>query len=321
MKKTEITDALLFRFFAGQTSNEETDRISAWLGENPGEHQEHLNRVHDLFVLSVMSEPDPESVSRPGLMSRLLRGGLLRRAAAIAAALFVAFGGSYLFYAQRVARLSERLTSIEAPAGQHIRIALNDGTTVELNARSRISYPAAFTGKERRVRLEGEARFDVEHDVGRPFVVETFACDVEVLGTEFNVRADEASRSFSTALFQGRVSVHNRMNGEHLLMEPNTVVDLRNGHLCLDELTSHDDYLWTEGIVSFGGNTFAEIASKLETYFGVRIDVERPEPPVIRYKQLKVRISEGVDHALRVLQHASDFTYEYDNDANRIVIR
>ena len=319
MKKTEITDALLFRFFAGQTSNEETDRISAWLGENPGEHQEHLNRVHDLFVLSVMSEPDPESVSRPGLMSRLLRGGLLRRAAAIAAALFVAFGGSYLFYAQRVARLSERLTSIEAPAGQHIRIALNDGTTVELNARSRISYPAAFTGKERRVRLEGEARFDVEHDAGRPFVVETFACDVEVLGTEFNVKAYKASDFFETSLLEGCVELRDANDKPLVRMKPNERVVAEHGTLQKELIPDMNYFRWREGLFCFDNETIGDLIQKLQLYYDVHIVVKKPSLMKYRYSG-KFRIKDGVEHVLKVLQLKHAFRYQIDDETNTITI-
>lgn len=323
MKKIEpeVTDALLFRFFAGQTTNEETDRISAWLSAEPEEHQERLNRAHDLFVLSVMSEPASGADGSRRWRMRMLHGGVWRRMAAVAAAVVVALVGSYFHYDRRIGRLTGQATTIEAPAGQHVRIALSDGTTVELNALSRLTYPAVFAPRERRVRLEGEAQFDVRHDAGHPFVVETFACDVEVRGTKFNVLADEASRTFSTALFEGRVAVRNRMNGEELAMEPRTVAELRDGHLYLGPLTDSDDYLWTEGIVSFGGDSFGEVAAKLEKYYGVRIEIERATLPEIRYQRLKVRLSEGVDHALRVLQRASDFTYAYDEASNRIVIR
>lgn len=318
---TEITDKLLFRFFAGQTSNEETDLIAAWLDENPRENQKRLNEANDLFLLSIMSEPDLVPEADRSWRYRIVHSRPLRYVAGFAAALLVAAGASYLFFSARFDRLLEAPTSIEVPAGQHVCVALSDGTTVELNSRSRITYPAVFTGKERRVQLQGEAMFDVHHDAEHPFIVETYACDVKVHGTHFNVTADEAEQSFSTALFEGCVSVHNRMNGEYLVMEPNTVVDLRNGHLYLSEMTSRDDYLWTEGIVSFGGDSFAEIIGKLERYYGVEIEVRRTTLPEVRYKRLKVRTSEGIDHILRILQRSSDFTYEYDDLKNRIIIK
>lgn len=39
MTQTQITDAMLFRFFAGQLTEEETARLTAWMDENPKEHQ------------------------------------------------------------------------------------------------------------------------------------------------------------------------------------------------------------------------------------------------------------------------------------------
>ena len=319
--KHEIPDTLLFRFFAGQASNEETDRIAAWLNENPEEHQKHLNETHDLFLLSIMNEPELMPEADRNLLYRIRHAKIFRQTCGIAAALLLAFGLSYLLFTQRLERMVRQTTSIEAPAGQHIRLALADGTLVRLNSKSRITYPALFNGPERHVRLEGEAMFDVKHDAEHPFVVETFACDVEVRGTQFNVLADEQTLEFSTALFQGCVAVRNKLNDEHILMEPNTVVNLRNGHLWLDELTDRDDYLWTEGIISFGGDSFGQIMDKLRRYFDVEIEIRRARLPEVKYKRLKVRTSEGVDHILRVLQRGSDFTYEYDDLENRIVIR
>lgn len=321
MDKTKISDTLLFKFFLGETTNDETDQIAAWLDADPEEHQKYMNEVHEKFIVSIMIEPDSVPEADTNIWYRITHSRQIRQTIGIAASLLVVIGGSYLFFSSRMDRLAETPTSIEAPVGQHVSIALGDGTTVELNSKSRITYPALFTGKERRVYLEGEAMFDVAHDASQPFIVETYACDVEVLGTHFNVMADEEAQAFSTALFEGSVAVRNKLNDEHILMEPNTVVNLRNGHLWLDELTDRDDYLWTEGIISFGGDSFGQIMDKLRRYFDVEIEIRRARLPEVKYKRLKVRTSEGVDHILRVLQRGSDFTYEYDDLENRIVIR
>ena len=48
---TQITDAMLFRFFAGQLTEEETSLLKAWMDENPEEHQKVMKKAHDIYVL------------------------------------------------------------------------------------------------------------------------------------------------------------------------------------------------------------------------------------------------------------------------------
>ncbi len=313
----DITNARLFRFCAGETTPEENDRIAAWLEQNPEEHQRRLNDVHAMFLVSILCESDAKQPARPIVR----HGGFLRYAAGIAAALLIGFAGNYALFTHRLAGWAQRQTVIEAPAGQRVRIVLNDGTAVDLNAGSRIVYPSVFSGEQRRVRLFGEARFNVSRNEKQPFVVETFACDVQVLGTDFNVIADEERGRFSTALFEGRVSVRNPRNDEQIVLEPNTVVRLENGYFYVDELESRDEYLWTEGILAFHNDSFDAIVEKLRKYYDIEIEIRRATLPKVAYGRLKIRISEGIEHALRVLQLASDFTYEYDHDRSRIIIR
>ena len=76
---------------------------------------------------------------------------------------------------------------------------LADGTTVHLNAGSKLTYPVRFAGKRRIVALEGEAYFEVVQDESHPFVVQTHLGEVMVLGTAFNVNAyTDASVCYTT---------------------------------------------------------------------------------------------------------------------------
>ena len=59
------------------------------------------------------------------------------------------------------------------PRGGENTVLLADGTTVHLNAGSKLLYPVRFVGKRRIVTLEGEAYFDVRKDEEHPFVVRT----------------------------------------------------------------------------------------------------------------------------------------------------
>lgn len=318
---TKVTDAMLFRFFAGQTSNEETDLISSWLNENPAEHQKIFNKANELYLLSIMCESDTAIDNRRGMVHRIGWSKIIRYAGGIAAALLIGFGTNHFFSSKRINEWAGQMTTIEAPAGQHIRVTLNDGSVIDLNSGARMVYPSIFTGKERRIKLQGEAMFDVEHDPEHPFVVETFACEVTVLGTRFNVIAEQAENLFSTALLRGRVSVTNTLNGEQILMAENTEVQLENGLLQLNETINPDEYLWPDGIISVSGIPFDQVVAKLEKCYNVKITLKRATPPAINYQRCKIRISDGIDHAMQILQSASDFTYTYDETDNSILIK
>ena len=94
---------------------------------------------------------------------------------------------------------------IVPPSGEYV-VELADGTKVFLNSESRLRYPTAFLGAERRVELSGEAYFVVAKEE-RSFIVETRLEEVKVFGTEFNVMAYEDEEFFQTTLVKGSVGV------------------------------------------------------------------------------------------------------------------
>src|SRR5690606_16683345 len=63
--------------------------------------------------------------------------------------------------------------TIATPIGGEYRVVLPDGSLVWLNANSSLAFPSEFTERTRNVRLTGEAYFEIVHDVGRPFIVNT----------------------------------------------------------------------------------------------------------------------------------------------------
>ena len=201
-------------------------------------------------------------------------------------------------------------------------VTLSDGTTVWLNSGAKLEYPSIFSRKTRRVKISGEAMFEVEHDAGRPFVVETFACDAEVLGTKFNILADARTSSFSAALLEGRLKISNRrIGGESFILSPNEQIDLIDGHLKLNRITDPDDFRWVDGLMNLNTLSFGEVIRKFENYYGVRITIDNPEEiPELKYHG-KIRVSDGVDHALKLLQITNNFIYTRNDETNTIHIK
>lgn len=308
----------LYRYVSCQLSPEEEESVLEWLSADPAHEFElaEVQRQHDLVALSapVINEIYTKDHTRHF-------GSTVRRWSSIAAvvALFV-FGIHYFRVAQRILWESEQLQTVTVPYGQRVNLILQDGTSVWLNAGSTLRYPALFTGEKRRVVVEGEAMFEVAHNAECPFVVETYACDVEVLGTKFNVSADEADGTFTTALFEGSIVVSSRLDpNERMVLKPNDMVALVNNHLQVGQIRNEADYQWMNGIISLTDQTFSELMHRFEKVFGVTIRIERE--PSIRIGQGNIRQSVGIDNALQILQQFADFEYEKDDQNNTITIR
>ena len=143
---------------------------------------------------------DRSSARRPAPPPRTRR----RWAWAVATLLTLAVAGAWLW---------RQPVTVSADPGQQRTVSLPDGSTVELNSGTTLTYRRGFQAwpfvdaGRRAVQLEGEAFFEVDART-RPFVVETAAARVTVEGTRFNVRSRPAVDSSSTVtLGNGRIEV------------------------------------------------------------------------------------------------------------------
>ena len=312
---------LLFRYFRGETSQEEEERILSWVEESPANRAE-FRKAHLLFAGLALYAPAPAAdAAHPKPRRTLLR--IARYAVRTAAAVIVMVGAAYLGKVVYHHSLAERELSVSVPAGQRMQMTLADGTRVQLNAGTTLEYPVVFDRKTRRVKLSGEAMFEVAHDAKHPFIVETFATDLQVLGTKFNVLADPNNEVFSTTLIEGKVKVTNRNDpSESIVMQPNDMVILENGRLYKERVPDFADLCWTEGLIHLKKMPFEELMSIFERAFDVQIEIERETMPQINVMSGEIRISDGVDYALHVLQLvSSEFTYARDEKTNVIVIK
>lgn len=307
---------ILLKFLKCEATPEEERTVLDWLEASPA-HRTEMNRMDETFNALVLHAPAGAEIRRRRVFG--VRR-VIRSAAAAAAAIALVAGSGWFFTQRQMMRLSEQMTSLDVPAGQRINVTLQDGTKVWLNAGSTLQYPLVFSGRDRRVKISGEAMFEVEHDAHHPFIVETFACDVEVLGTKFNVEADEASGLFTTALMRGRVKVTNRLAAEQVYLNPDECVSLVGNRLSVERISDPDEYLWTEGILNLKSASFEELIVKFEKAYDIKIRVLRKQLPRIESRG-KVRVSEGIEHVLDILKMDADFTYVHNRETNEILIK
>lgn len=315
----------LYRYFEGIASREEEEAVYHWLDTTPANEKELL-REREFFDAMILAgsaedvkgkEEGEQKQKRSGFRIHSFAREMLKVAAVV---VITVACGLYFHLADKKELLSV-MNTISVPIGQRVNLKLPDGTLVWLNACSEIVYPAVFSSGKREVRLNGEAYFEVTHNVENPFVVRTEKCDIEVLGTKFNVEAYAGSGDFSTALMEGSVKVTgNGKSSRSVLLKPDQEVRLKGGRLAVSSISDYDHFRWREGLVCFKDVAFNELMTRFEKCYGIQIIVENKHLKEYTCSG-KFRISDGVDNALRILQRDARYTFERNEDNSIIYIK
>jgi len=161
---------------------------------------------------------------------------------------------------------------VNVPTGGRTDIALPDGTKVMLNAGSRLSYTSEFNKTTRDVFLSGEGYFEVAHDKGKPFNVNTSKCVVTVLGTKFDISAYEQDDETFTALIDG--SVLFKAGDEETLVSPGELVTMGDKGLVKEVVDVRDYCGWTTGIIKYNNIPFSSLLKRLEREYDTHLILE-----------------------------------------------
>ena len=316
---------LLVKYLKCATGPEEEKAVRAWLADDPdGSHAKQYSDAHFLFEGMTLHGDPQESASGVRMKKRSVLFRIGAAAASVAAAAVLLAGVGLWVKNATVESLSARTETVYVPAGKSMELTLEDGSRLWLNSGTELEYPAVFSRKSRDVVLHsGEVMFDVANDGRRPFNVETYASTISVLGTKFNVSVDEASGEFSAALLRGSIRVDNNLNeNEAFVLRPNQMVRLKDNHLLMEHFDDADAIeCWTGGLINIAGVPFDHLMRKFELVFGVDIDIQCSEMPEIRYTRGKIRVTDGVEHALDMLALVGGFEYDYDRLSGTIIIK
>jgi transmembrane sensor len=181
---------------------------SAGLGKNKTSNiealiAEALSESNVLRIASgVLFESETSPVenpkeSNPGIKPEGIAHTSAVRRFAIAASVIAAAVGLTAWIAQT-------RNTYSTDIGEQRFIMLADGSTVELNSRSKLRID--FSAKERNVTLmQGQALFHVSKDARRPFIVSSDTARVRAVGTQFDVYRQTSGTTVT--VLEGRVSV------------------------------------------------------------------------------------------------------------------
>ncbi|WP_126246265.1 FecR family protein [Chitinophaga rhizosphaerae] len=224
---------------------------------------------------------------------------------------------------------------IVARPGIKSSITLPDGTSVWLNAGSTLTYDEGFGTANRRIRLVGEAYFDVAAEPELPFVISAPNVEVTVLGTAFNLKAYEGESSVETALLSGSLQVKYPIGGknETVLLKPMEKLKIdRSGRqekesIAIESLQvrpGNDSLIaeiaWKDNTLICDREPFPMLAVRLERWFNVNFRIDGGKAAALEFTaSLK---GERLEEVLQALKAASGnkFDYEYDRATRTVSI-
>ncbi|MCL6293991.1 FecR family protein [Jejuia spongiicola] len=162
------------------------------------------------------------------------------------------------------------------PRGGQFFVKLSDGTQVWLNSESQLKYPVSFIeGETRRVELiYGEAYFDVSPSTkhkGSKFKILSDVQEIEVIGTEFNIKAYKDESAIYTTLVEGKVSVKNNDKTEFLKPNQQSVIDVSTNNIRVREVDVNSEISWINGEFIFYKKPLKEIMKVLSRWYDVTI--------------------------------------------------
>jgi ferric-dicitrate binding protein FerR (iron transport regulator) len=195
-------------------------------------------------------------------------------------------------------------------------LTLEDGSTVTLNAGSKLRYPEHFDSKSRQLTLEeGEAFFDVAPDQTRQFTVLADNIATTALGTSFNIRAYAKENKVTVALLSGKVKVDQLNKNNTLILLPSEKISYDKLSLNLvktsvpqpTEITA-----WEQGYLIFKDAAYNEIATGLENRFGVTV-INNSDKEEWNYTG-SFKKNEPIKEVLDVICQIKSLSYTIKND-------
>jgi transmembrane sensor len=325
MTNTDFDSEKINRYFKGEYSERDKSYIDEVFCDNSKEKDlEHLlfRQFHEILNEDTVDKKNLDHIlhkihfdinTRLSEQKKWSFDNIVRwtlRIAAIVIIPFLIFSGVQTY--REVFLKKESWVEIKTPGWTRAQFSLPDGTTGWLNNNSSIRYNEKFIN-DRKVTLTGEAFFDVYKDKKRPFIVNTNAVSVKVLGTRFNISSYENEKNVEVVLEEGELALNDNLMNEVCTISPNDLViydkTLRGFST---ETVEPKKYLsWTEGKLVFRNDKLDVIARKLERWYNVDIDIEGCLAGDFRLRATFV--DEDIESVLDLLKHSLPIDYKIEN--------
>lgn len=326
-------------------SDEDRTILDGWLNESDKNRIEYEFLTGINYTVNTTDLENNKSLILNSIHTRIYKGQKFIRnlwiaSASVAAVALVFFVGRFSASSAypKIGKQEIVFNEINVPEGAKSQVTLADGTKVWLNGGSKFRYPSTFVAKSREVQLDGEAFFDVAQDKSKPFLVKAGRIQIKVLGTAFNVKSYSVDKTIETTLVRGLVEIR-EIKGKKLtapvLIKPNqkAIFVKEESSLTInpavknDQLKELPDKLpgisikqvntvpitsWKEQALVFDNITFEDVATTLERWYGIKVNIENETLRGYRYKG-RFSHNETIYEVLEVIKVTTPIKYEVKN--------
>lgn len=267
----------LKRYFRGESTPKEQERIKAWLAAGKPEAVPE-------WPAEISNEDEKEEiwtsiVSKHQHTTKRKRKRQIIVTMAAASLLFfmIGIGALYFIHSENIDKDSSLQQQFSAKPGQKIDLRLPDGSQVVLNSGSTIQYRSVFDDSIRLVLLEGEAYFSVIKNPDQPFVVQSKHSTIRVLGTTFNVSDYPDDNLSIVTVESGRVAVWNIDNTHTTLLNANQQATIVDNKLTKTAIEKSVLPSWRSGTLQLQEITLREAIPKIERWYGIEVNLINKE--------------------------------------------
>ena len=318
--------SLIIKFFAGEISDIELNRLKSWLESDPENrkifdeenelwqeasfHTKFENYKSDSAWINISSKLGfNKNNSRSVAVIRSNNFMILIAAATVA--FLLAIGGLSLWNNARksLSEMVARTMTIQTKEGEKAHIILPDSSKIILNSDSRIHYAGNFNQDDRPIQLSGEAFFDVTTNPGKPFIVKLDKMSITATGTRFNVFSFDNENRVETTLEEGKIQVSIPGKEPVLVKAGQQVVYfVRSGDFILRDVNTDTYTAWKENKLRFHDTSFEEVLRRIARKYNVTFEVSNHD--LFDLKYTATFIDESIEEVMQMLKTVSPITYK-----------
>lgn len=289
--------------------------FASWIRRDSSKEEKEAVLIHIWNNLDIKADQSTEKsfnkllttikTKNPAAKKRNLRKAL-SYAAAIASVIIMSFTVLHYIKEDKHSAISR----ITVPNGAKSELNLSDGSKIWLNSGSYMEVYDNFGDNERRVKLYGEATFDVAPNKECPFIVETSTVDIRVLGTIFNVNTYKENKEMKVALIEGSVELFAGRN-KMATMKPNdlAIINHQEKKIAIYENRTENALNWRQNKLYFNGEAFEDIRHILERNFDIKINVHNKSISSLRFTGDFVN-DEKIEQIMNIMASNRKFQYK-----------